>query len=101
MVRALLAGAKTRTRRALRQPAGVERKRFGQPGDSLWVRETFFAFGRWTIRFNRRKRRDEWVFADMTRACGHAWRYAADEGQGFVAQGRREAGAAPCQGSTG
>jgi hypothetical protein len=96
MVRALLAGAKTQTRRALRQPAGVERNRFGQPGDSLWVRETFFAIGHWTTRFNPAKKRDEWAFVDMTRACGHAWRYAADEAPGFAAQGRRELGAAPC-----
>jgi hypothetical protein len=96
MVRALLAGAKTQTRRALRQPAGAERNRFGQPGDLLWVRETFFAFGRWTTRFNHAKQRDEWVFIDMTLACGRAWHYAADEAPGFAAQGRREAGAAPC-----
>lgn len=96
MVRALLAGAKTQTRRALRQPAGVERNRFGQPGDLLWVRETFYAFGHWTTRFNPAKQRDEWVFIDMTRACGHAWRYAADEKPGFAAQGRRELGADPC-----
>jgi len=96
MVRALLAGTKTQTRRALRQPAGVERNRFGEPGDLLWVRETFFAFGRWTTRFNPRKQRDEWVFIDMTRASGHAWRYAADEAPGFAAQGRRALDAAPC-----
>jgi len=96
MVRALLAGTKTQTRRALRQPAGVERNRFGGPGDLLWVRETFFAFGRWTTRFNAVKQRDEWVFVDMTRASGQVWRYAADEGPGADPQARRDASAAPC-----
>jgi len=96
MVRALLAGTKTQTRRALRQPAGIERNRFGQPGDLLWVRETFFAYGRWTTRYNPARQRDEWAFVDMTQACGHTWRYAADEGPGADPPARRDAGAAPC-----
>lgn len=95
MVRALLAGAKTQTRRALRSPGDAARKRFGQPGDLLWVRETFFAFGRWDTRFNAAQQREEWYFTDMTLASGLAWRYAADESPGFETQTRREAGAAP------
>jgi hypothetical protein len=95
MVRALLAGTKTQTRRALRQPAGVERNRFGQPGDRLWVREAFFAFGRWDTRFNAGKGRDEWYFTDMTLASGFSYRYAADDGLGADPHARREAGAAP------
>ncbi len=100
MVRALLDGTKTQTRRALkRQPwascsieeggkgelpfvysalhgAGpghdVEESRipcicpYGQPGDRLWVRETFYAFGRWETRYSAKKKRDEWHFVDMT-----------------------------------
>jgi hypothetical protein len=95
MVRALLAGAKTQTRRALRSPSDAARNRFGQPGGLLWVRETFFAFGRWDNRFNAAKQREEWYFTDMTRASGLTWRYAADEGQGADPHARREAGAAP------
>jgi hypothetical protein len=55
MVRALLAGTKTQTRRAvkqrdlvwmdehqgLREPDNAERCPYGKPGDRLWVRETF------------------------------------------------------------
>ena len=55
MVRALLAGTKTQTRRivkardlewmdvhqGLREPDNAERCPYGQPGDRLWVRETF------------------------------------------------------------
>jgi hypothetical protein len=95
MVRALLAGAKTQTRRALRSSADAARNRFGRPGDRLWVREAFFAFGRWETRFNAGKGRDEWYFVDMTLASGKAYRYEADDGPGADPHARREAGAAP------
>lgn len=39
---------------------------YGQPGERIWVRETFFAFGRWETRFSAKKGRDEWHFVDMT-----------------------------------
>lgn len=39
---------------------------YGVPGDRLWVRETFWAFGRWETRFSEKKGRDEWHFVDMT-----------------------------------
>jgi hypothetical protein len=95
MVRALLAGAKTQTRRAIHGPVEAARNRFGQPGERLWVREAFFAFGRWETRFNAGKSRDEWHFVDMTRESGFAYRYAADAGAGADPQARRQAGAAP------
>jgi hypothetical protein len=96
MVRALLAGAKTQTRRALRGPQdAAARHRFGQPGGRLWVRETFYAFGRWETRFNAAKQRDEWFFVDMTRQRGLAYRYDADVDAGAIPHARREAGAAP------
>jgi hypothetical protein len=99
MVRALLAGVKTQTRRAIHGPVDAAQnksnKRFGQPGDRLWVRETFFAFGRWETRFNDRKQRQEWAFADMTLASGFSYRYEADGGPGADRHARREAGAAP------
>jgi hypothetical protein len=81
MVEALLADTKTQTRRALRpQPAeGTEphnpRNPFGRPGDRLWVRENFVAFGRWETRYNAKKERQEWAFVDMTRQAGLSWRF--------------------------
>jgi hypothetical protein len=96
MVRALLAGAKTQTRRALRGPQdAAARHRFGQPGDRLWVRETFYAFGRWETRFNAGKQREEWYFVDMTQERGLVYRYEADLEPGAIPHARREAGAAP------
>lgn len=47
-------------------------------GDRLWVRETFYAFGRWVTRFSAEKGRDEWHFVDMTLECGKTYAYAAD-----------------------
>jgi hypothetical protein len=97
MVRALLAGTKTQTRRALRDRHADRppSHRFGRPGDRLWVRETFYAFGRWETRFNAGKQREEWYFVDMTRQSGLAYRYEADLDAGAIAHARREAGAAP------
>lgn len=48
---------------------------FGTPGDRLWVRETFVAFGRWEMRFSAKKGRDEWHFVDMTLETGRQYRY--------------------------
>lgn len=51
---------------------------YGQPGDRHWVRETFFAWGRWITRFNPKKGRDEWHFIDLTLEAGKAYLYVAD-----------------------
>ena len=51
---------------------------YGAPGDRLWVRETYFAWGRWETRFNTKKGRDEWHFVDMTLESGRVYVHAAD-----------------------
>ncbi|SDC64890.1 hypothetical protein SAMN05428966_10241 [Massilia sp. PDC64] len=92
MVHALLAGTKTQTRRAVKGREGSvltdSRSPYGRPGDRLWVRESFFAWGRWGRHFNEKKQRDEWRFADMTRECSHAYQYAADDPDLPVEKGR-------------
>jgi len=104
MVRALLNGTKTQTRRAIKgltagaldpglSPAlgsGPDSIAcpYGQPGDRLWVRETFFAYGRWETRHDEKKGRDEWRFVDMTLACGQHYQYAADPARMTLASGR-------------
>ena len=108
MVRALLDGSKTQTRRVCKpQPIADARfvgghhlpatKRnpgqeisveapyvhiacpYGQPGDRLAVRETFYAWGRWETRYSAKKGRDEWHFVDMTLECGRSYAYDTDE----------------------
>lgn len=48
---------------------------YGQPGDLIWGREAFAAFGRWETRYSAEKGRDEWHFVDMTLETGRAYRY--------------------------
>ena len=108
MVRALLDGSKTQTRRVCKpQPIADARfvgghhlpatKRnpgqeisveapyvhiacpYGLPGDRLAVRETFYAWGRWETRYSAKKGRDEWHFVDMTLECGRSYAYDTDE----------------------
>jgi hypothetical protein len=107
MVRALLDGTKTQTRRAVKPyeahigataaPADVVIEHdgfahrscpYGLPGDRLWVRETFFAYGRWETRYNDKKQRDEWRFVDMTVGCDRTYQYAADNPDVPLAKGR-------------
>jgi len=107
MVRALLADTKTQTRRVFKVPKGLAWYTsgalrgeetgdlhdiagpswcsidelscpYGQPGDRLWVRETYFAWGRWETRYSVKKGRDEWHFLDMTTECGQLYLYQAD-----------------------
>lgn len=97
MVRALLEGSKTQTRRALKGIApGWPQAAcpYGQPGDRLWVRETFFAFGCWKTRYNAKKNRDEWYFVDMTLETGRTYQYAAEPLNVALAAGRGRAAAA-------
>lgn len=50
-----------------------------QRGDRLWVRETFYAWGHWTKKYNPKKRKQEWHFVDETIGTGKCYRYDAEE----------------------
>lgn len=115
MIRALLDGTKSQTRRICKHAVETSlsavvgpfelpgfgggwfgdeegeiqfRGPHGQAGDRLWVRETFYAYGRWVTRFSEKKKRDEWHFIDMTLACDRAYQYAADNPEVPLAKGR-------------
>lgn len=61
---------------------------YGAPGDHLWGKETFFAWGRWVTRFSVKKGRDEWHFVDMTLEYGRSYAYDADPDTPMVVKRR-------------
>lgn len=46
---------------------------YGKPGERLWVRETFHAYGSWEKRFNEKKQNQEWHFVDQTLLFDYAY----------------------------
>lgn len=60
---------------------------YGKPGDRLWAKETFYAYGRWIKQFSATKNRDEWFFQDMTTLEGKMYQYS-DSPPGNVEQKR-------------
>ena len=54
---------------------------YGKPGERLWVRESFYAFGRWETRYSQKRKRDLWHFIDMTHDTGREYQFEAPVGQ--------------------
>ena len=102
MVRAILADAKTVTRRMLKPPPsrvprldenaqatdGQHRWRcpYGPAGDRLWVKETFWAYGEWIRTFDDQRQRYTWTFVDLTTSSGKRYAYDADGWEGPAPQ---------------
>lgn len=129
MVRAILSGSKSQTRRVLKQATGPSLsvgmddntlgvaelswlwgdgpghdvhetiKRvpcpYGQPGERLLVRETFYAWGRWETRYSAKKGRDEWHFVNLTLESGKSYKHSADDDGPMFEGGKRNAGVLP------
>lgn len=49
---------------------------YGRPGEIIYVKETYWAWGRWETRFDKKKGRDAWHFIDMTRECGKKYQFS-------------------------
>lgn len=97
MVQAILNGTKTQTRRVMKpQPIITQfeeelidknleelnkllkmpynkhvKNPYGQPGDILWVRETFYAWGKWIKNGFTKSGKQKWKFIDS----GISWKY--------------------------
>ncbi len=53
---------------------------YGVPGDRLWGKETFYAWGRWETQFDLKLKRDAWHFVDMTLETKRAYLFDQPDG---------------------
>lgn len=52
---------------------------YGVPGDYLYVKETYYAWGFWKDEYSVRKKRFSWRFVDDTRETGRHYRFTQPE----------------------
>lgn len=52
--------------------------KYGKPGDKIWVKETFYAFGHWMRVFDEKKGKEVWMFSDCTAADDAEYKYYDD-----------------------
>lgn len=101
MVQAILEGRKNQTRRVVKpQPSitGVSafndgehpqmKCPYGQPGDVLWVRETYYAYGRWVKNGLTKSGKQKYKFDDFTTLSGRSYKYE-DCKPAFVKTGKK------------
>ena len=50
---------------------------YGQPGDLLWVREMFFAYGLWSSILDTDTGKKKWSFQDLTISEGFQYKYVS------------------------
>ncbi len=55
-----------------------EVSRYGNPGDVLWVKETFFALGKWVKNGFTKTGKQKYKFIDETIKMGHSYMYLTD-----------------------
>ncbi|WP_426110561.1 hypothetical protein [Pseudomonas sp. DSP3-2-2] len=61
---------------------------YGQPGTTLWLKEVFYAFGRWETHPNKKNGRNDWRFIDMTLDSGRD--YSVSEPANYVKASRAD-----------
>lgn len=86
MVMAILEGRKTQTRRVVKAniPLGnwdeTQKKcPYGAPGDMLYVRETFYAWGKWVANGTTKTGKQKWKFMDLTKSVNGTYLYCNDK----------------------
>ena len=91
MVQAILNGTKSQTRRVAKSialdwlesgliPEFVAHTDnslcpYGEPGDVLWVRETFYAYGKWVKNGHSKTGKQQWKFVDFTPEWDNKYKY--------------------------
>jgi len=63
---------------------------YGDAGTRLWLKEAFYAFGRWEKHPSTKRGRDVWRFIDMTLQSGHD--YCFEEPARYVKTSRNDPG---------
>ncbi|WNW10144.1 hypothetical protein RRX38_02930 [Pseudomonas sp. DTU_2021_1001937_2_SI_NGA_ILE_001] len=76
MARLIITDRKTVTRRAINHHAAGECP-YGPVGVHLWLKEDFYAYGRWEVTQRANQKRLGWHFIDMTLQSGQDYQFTA------------------------